>query len=205
MRIPVHQTELDVLRVDELVALEGHEACIDSFLAGLVPPALAFRAIHRDLLWRASDLRWGDYLRRRFKVSPRFAAAILVRAAVEDHDTLGTPSPAAGAFAQEIDTFAEALAKAQVDRGDERWFRVQQAIAHLREARRIVATHLAPHIPESVDLSDWFRRLKQLATDLESTSDARNPHDDHLIGTDRLPDNPYGPRRNRRRRRNDDA
>lgn len=65
----------DLLRIDEVEALDKASRAIDRYTSDLLVPATAFRTIHDGLLWRAVDRSWADYLRRRHKLTPSCTAA----------------------------------------------------------------------------------------------------------------------------------
>lgn len=164
----------DLLRIDEVEALDKASRAIDRYTSDLLVPATAMRTIHDGLLWRAVDRSWADYLRRRHKLTPRHAAHVMVRAWVEHPDTFAAATIPGVAFEQELDVVARSIAEPHEVASGHRLYRIQQAVAHLREARRIVDTHLLAETPESVDLVDWFARLKKLATDLQESAHVRH-------------------------------
>ena len=178
----------DDLRHEEYLALEAAERTIDRYCESLILPAAALATIHTGMLWRCVADNWDEYLRSRFRLSPRHAAYVQVRANIDAPGAIERTAVPPMAFASELDDVSNAIADAQIREGTMAWVALQRAEAHLREARSIVERELLPLMPGPID--SWFERLKSLVTELRkaanepdhSDSDSDSDSDSTRVG-----------------------
>lgn len=159
------------LRYEEFAALEDAERAIDRYCQSLIIPAAAIVEIHEHMLWRGVARSWDDYLRDRFRLTPRHAAHVQIRAWLDAPSAIARTTIPQKCFPQELDDVSESVALEQSRQGTRTWVAIQRALAHLREARTIAVREVDPAIGRLPD--GWLERLKELAEELRrSINDA---------------------------------